>query len=103
MKERIIRLNPKEKQSRIKLLEIEKNNNLFVDVHRENYNDELKGFFIRNKRGISVIVNSALPPKEQATAIKLLAIGANRCRTSEVGMVGESWDFVCGGSCCATQ
>lgn len=94
-KERLIRLQPKERHDRIKLLDFEKDNRLFVDVHRERYNDDIKGFFIRRNKGVTVIVNDNQSPREQATIIKRLAKGSNICVDSIVGMIGENGKYTC--------
>ena len=93
--ERLIRLQPKEKHARIKLLDFEKDSRLFVDVHREKYNDDIKGFFIRKNKGVTVIVNDNLSPREQATVIKRLAYGSNVCTHCVVGMIGENDKYSC--------
>ena len=92
---RLIRLQPKEKHGRIKLLDFEKDSRLFVDVHREKYDDDLKGFFIRRNKGVTVIVNDNLSPREQATIIKRLAKGSDICVDSVVGMIGAEDKYTC--------
>ena len=94
-RERLIRLQPKEKHNRIKLLDFERDSRLFVDVHREKYNDDIKGFFIRKNKGVTVIVNDNLSPREQATVIKRLAYGSNVCTRCVVGMIGENDKYSC--------
>ena len=93
--ERLIRRQPKEKQDRIKLLVFECDNSLFVDVHRERYNDDIKGFFIRRNKGVTVIVNDNMLPREQATTIRRLVKGSNICADSVIGMIGENNKYVC--------
>lgn len=68
---------------------------MFVDVHREIYNDDIKGFFIKRNSGVTVIVNDNLSPREQATIIKRLAKGSNICVDSIVGMIGENDKYTC--------
>ena len=99
-KERLIRLQPKEKQGRIKLLDFEQDSRLFVDVHRERYNDDIKGFFIRRNKGVTVIVNDNQSPREQATIIRRLVKGSNICVDSVVGMIGEIDKYTCECECC---
>ena len=94
-RERLIRLQPKEKQDRIPLLDFEQDSRLFVDVHRERYNEDIKGFFIRRNNGVTVIVNDILSPREQATTIRRLAKGSNICVNSLVGMIGENDKYTC--------
>ena len=94
-RERLIRLQPKEKHERIKLLDFERDSRLFVDVHRERYADDIKGFFIRKNKGVTVIVNDNLSPREQATVIKRLASGSNICTRCVVGMIGADDKYTC--------
>lgn len=96
MNERIIRLQPKEAQRRIELFDFEKNTNLFVEVHREKLpNNDVKGVFIRYPRGVSVIINDNLSPREQAFVIKRLINGANVCIDSVIGMIKGNDDYKC--------
>lgn len=95
MNERIIRLQPKGKPRKIELLDIEKDTNLFVDVHRENYNDDLKGFFVRYPHGVTVVVNNNLSPREQAYVIKRLVHSAKLCVDSVVGMINGNNQYRC--------
>lgn len=95
MSERIIRLQPKGKQRKIELLDIERDTSLFVDVHRENYGDDLKGFFVRYSHGVNIVVNNNLSPREQATVIKRLVQGAKLCIDSVIGMINGNNHYCC--------
>ncbi len=95
MNERIIRLQPKGKQRKIELFDFEKDTNIFVDVHRENYSDDIKGFFVRYPRGVNVVVNNSLQTREQAAVIKRLIKGANACIESVIGMIDGNDRYKC--------
>ena len=100
MQDKIIRLMPKERQTRIELLDIEKNNNLFVNILREKYSNGLRGYFLKSKTGEIVTVNENLPPAEQANVVKLILQGMQQCPSSEMGLVKDDMVFRCGGHCC---
>ena len=95
MNERIIRLQPKGKQRKIELFDFEKDTNIFVDVHRESYGNDIKGYFVRYPRGAKIIVTNSLPTREQASIIKRLVKGANACIESVIGMIDGEDIYKC--------
>lgn len=100
MEDKILRLMPKEKPTRIELLDIETKSDLFIDIVREEYTEDLKGYFLRSKSGTVLIINNTLSPADQAQVIKVLQKGLTRCSASEMGLVGKDMNFRCGGFCC---
>lgn len=101
MQEKILRLQPIERQTRIKLLDFEINNDdLFINIFREEYSKELRGYFMRSKSGTAIVVNSSLSSVLQAQVIKEIVKGLKRCPSSELGLVKENMKFICGGHCC---
>ena len=101
MQDKILRLLPTERQERIKLLDFEINNDeLFVDIFRNDYSADVSGYFLRSKTGSAVILNKNLPPIQQANVIKIILNGIKQCPSSEFGFVGSDMKFTCGGHCC---
>lgn len=92
---------PNERQKRIKLLDFEINNDdLFVNIYREEYSPDISGFFMRSKTGAAVMINNNLPFSRQATVIKTIINGMQQCPSSELGYVNKDMQFLCGGHCC---
>lgn len=101
MQEKILRLLPNERQKRIKLLDFEINNDdLFVNIYREEYSQDMFGYFIRSKKGAAVVINKNLPLTKQAMIIKTIISGMQQCPSSELGYVSKDMQFICGGHCC---
>lgn len=101
MQDKILRLLPNERQERIKLLDFEINNDeLFVDIFRNDYSADISGYFLRSKSGAAVLVNKNLTPIKQANVIKTIINGIKKCPSSEFGFVGSDMKFTCGGHCC---
>lgn len=101
MQEKILRLLPNERQKRIELFDFEiHNDDLFFDIFRKDYSEDINGYFLRSKSGTAVIVNENLPPIKQANVIKTIINGIKKCPSSEFGFVGSDMKFTCGGHCC---
>ena len=101
MQQKILRLMPAERQKRIELLDFEINNDdLFVNIYREDYSPDISGYFMRSKTGAAVIINKNLPASRQAAVIKTIIKGMHKCPSSELGFVNEEAEFHCGGHCC---
>ena len=83
MQDKILRLQPDERQERIKLLDFEiSNDELFVDIYRNDYSADISGYFLRSKTGSAVIINRNLPPTKQANTIKTIINGIKQCPSS---------------------
>lgn len=100
MEDKILRLMPRERQTRIELLDIEKNNDMFINIVREKYSEDMKGYFLKSKAGVVITVNEILSPVEQANVVKLILQGMQQCPSSEMGLVKSDMAFRCGGHCC---
>lgn len=97
---KIPRLIPRERQTRVELLDIETKSDIFLNIYRTQSFDDINGYYIRTKDGGTLLIDKDLSPTLQAKVIKSATLGINKCPSTELAVINKDFSFICGGSCC---